>query len=420
MAKKAVTTNKIDIEETTVLPAASQSCRVEVFLLGKFDITVDGVSVLQYLPGASKSVHLLKFLILNRTRPVSIVDLTDAFWAEERIANPENALKTMISRTRASLAKADPALRNCIVAIKGAYCWNPDLPCNVDVEEFEQLCSSLMATPAFGDEQREAYFRLLSVYQGDLAPSSSGEEGMATRSLFLHNLYLKTVHRFIEHLKTAGDDEMVIHVCRIAIDIDAFDEGLNMELMGALKRLGRNNVALSQYNHVTELYYKYLGIEPSERMLNFYKELIKSDLAAKADIGTIRETLLQSEVLGGAFVCDFSIFRDIYQLQVRNLERSESEMYLVLITVENRMGETFEPFVLDAVMHDLMASLQATLRKGDSISRYSSSQFAVLLPMRSKNGRDVVFERIRKLFYKKHINSNIMLTFQLEAVRADD
>lgn len=392
---------------------------VEVYLLGKFDITVDGNSVLQYLPGASKSVQLIKYLILNRARPVPIVDLTGAFWTEDNIANPENALKTMVSRTRASLAKASPALQNCIITAKGAYRWNPEIRCEVDVEKFEALCNGLLANPEFGDEQRDGYFKMLSLYQGDLSPSSAGEEGMATRSIYLHNLYLKTVHRFIEHLKGAGDDEMIIHVCRIAIDIDAFDEALNLELMAALKRLGRNNIALTQYNHVTEMYYKYLGVEPSERMLSFYKELIKSDLAAKADIGTIRESLVQDEVPGGAFVCDFSIFKDIYQLQVRNLERSDSEMFLALITVENRVGEYFEPFVLDAIMQDLLAALQITLRKGDSISRYSSSQFAILLPMTSKANRDAVFERIRKLFYKKHVESHIVLTFQLEAVRTN-
>lgn len=391
---------------------------VEVYLLGKFDITLDGSSVLQYLPGASKSVQLLKFLVLNRARPVTIADLTAAFWTEDRIANPENALKTMISRTRASLAKASPLLKDCIVATKGAYRWNPEIQCEVDVEKFETLCNKLLASPDFDNERREEYFKMLSLYQGDLAPSTSGEEGMTTRSIYLHNLYLKTVHRFIGHLKDVQDDEMIIHVCRIAIDIDAFDEGLNMELMAALKRLGRNNIALTQYNHVTEMYYKYLGVEPSERMLNFYKELIKSDLATKADIGTIRENLVRDEVPGGAFVCDFSIFKDIYQLQLRNLERTGSEMFLVLITVENRLNDYFEPFVLDAIMQDLMSSLKHSLRKGDSVSRYSSSQYAILLPMTSRANRDAIFERIKKLFYKKHVESHIMLTFQIEAVRS--
>ncbi|MDL2233801.1 winged helix-turn-helix domain-containing protein [Ruminococcaceae bacterium OttesenSCG-928-L11] len=392
---------------------------IDVVMLGKFDIIADGQSILSYIGNSSKSLMLLKYLILNSGKPVTVSTLVDVFWSEaEKSTNPENALKTMVSRIRSSLLKASPVFKNCIISEKKSYMWNPDIPCNVDVATFEDLCDQVEAQEELTDEVREQYISILNIYSGDLSYNTAEEEEwVVSRSMYLHHRYLQNVYRFIDLLEESGDNEMIIQVCRIALDIDTFDEKLNLELMQALKDSGQNNAALMQYRHVTSAYYKYLGIEPSEAILSFYKSLIKADLSAETDIQTILSDLVKKEDIdNGAFICDYSIFRDIYQLQLRNLERQENKMFLALLTVESTVEDRIEPLILDAIMRRLMEILKECLRKGDTISRYSSSQYAILLPMMTYSNGYIVINRVKKMFYKTYTDNTTRLIFQFGSI----
>ena len=230
---------------------------IYVTMLGRFDILVEGNSALSYLNNSSKSILLLKYFLLNRNKPIAVADLIGIFWSEpDKSTNPESALKTMISRIRSSLAKASPLLKNCILSEKKSYMWNPDVDCTIDAFLFEELYKELQEESGFDEDIRGKYIQVLNLYGGDLAYSSVDEDWIVSRSMYLHHLYLRTVYRFIELLKTEHDYEMIIHVCRIALDIDTFDETLNLELMNALKQGGQNSAALMQYRHITSAYYK--------------------------------------------------------------------------------------------------------------------------------------------------------------------
>lgn len=396
---------------------------VQVKMLGSFDLIVDGVSAIPFIGYSSKGNMLIKYLILNRDRTISVSELIDIFWSEpEKSINPENALKTMISRIRANAAKASPKLKNCILSEKRSYMWNPELYCEVDVYEFETLCHKLAGVPLLDEGSHSEFLRVMRMYRGDLASPASEESWIVSQSLYLHQLYLETIFRFIEFLKQENDYESIIYVCRIALDIDPLDEALNLELMSALKEDGQNNVALMQYQYVSSTYNKLLGIEPSDKLKSFYSNLIKSDMAAEADIGTIRKKLLDSHVEEqGAFVCDYSIFfKDIYQLQLRNLDRHENEIYLSLLTVTQSLDEPINPFVLESIMASLLAILRTSLRKGDVISRYSTTQFALLLTMANSEDKNIVIERIKKSFYAKYPDNTTRLTFQFGNVDLKD
>lgn len=387
---------------------------IYVTMLGRFDIFVDGNSALTYLSNSSKSTLLLKFFLLNSGKSIMISDLIDMFWSEpEKSVNPESALKTMVSRIRFSLAKVSPLLKNCILSEKKSYMWNPNVRCTVDVFRFEELYTELQEEKNFDETVREKYIQLLKLYGGDLSYSTSDEEWIVGRSMYLHHLYLKTVYKFINLLKTEQDYETIIHVCRIALDIDTFDEQLNLELMNALREGGQTGAALMQYRHVTSAYYKYLGVEPSEKILSFCKDLIRADLQTEADINSIRQDLKNvNDTDNGAFICDYSIFKDIYQLQLRSLERQHNKMFLALITVSRSLNESLEPLLLDGIMRELLIILQKCLRKGDTIARYSPTQYAILLPMVNYSSGHIVINRVRKMFYKKYSDNNYKISFQ--------
>lgn len=392
---------------------------IYVTMLGSFDIFVDGKSMHRYFGHSAKGIQLLKYLLMNKERPLSVADLVDTIWADPDKINPEGALKTMVSRLRANLAEASPRLENCIVSEKGYYQWNPEITCEIDVVEFQALCKKLEKATQLDPQTRSDYMRVLELYTGDMDYGTS-EEWIVTRSMYLHHMYMRTVYRFIEMLKGQRDYETVIHVCRVALGIDTFDEYLNMELMKALFIMGHKTTAISQYQFITDAYYKYLGVEPSEGIRDLYKSLIQSDRAAEGDLALLREELKKDEEEGGAFVCDYSIFRDIYQFQRRNKERQENKMFLALVRVKHAKNEEIPPEELDEVMGSLLEILRTSLRKGDTVSRYSSTQYALLLPMLSKANGALIIDRVKEEFYSKYSKSKYLLDFEFDIAAYPD
>lgn len=387
--------------------------KIYIYMLGGFEIIVNNTKVIEQLGNSKKRVTLLEYLLLNKDKPAYNYALIDILWGDEEGANPESALKTLVSRLRSGLAEYSSALGNCILTDKGSYRWNPALDCEIDVYEFEHLCGVLAEVSEFTPAVKEKFMRVITLYKGDLLPNSSLQDWVVSRSIYLHNVYLKTIHRFIAFLKAENDLETVVEVCRAALDVDIFDETLHLELMSALVKSGRNNAALVQYKCATNLYYKHLGVEPSEKLIDFYKELIKADLAAETDINTIRKELEDSADTSGAFVCDYSIFKDIYKLQLRNLERLGCPIFIALVTMDNYLSMDSDPLELEKIMNDLLDTLQAVLRKGDTVARYSSTQYALILPNLTAENGNIVLDRIRWSFYKKYVNSSVRLTFQL-------
>ncbi len=390
---------------------------ITVHLFRNFSILYRGREVVSLLAKSSKSISVLKYLILNQDRPVPVSDLVEVFWNDEGGANPENALKTLISRMRKAISHEAPELWNCIVTEQGTYQWKPSLPCDVDVFAFENLCLGLLSDVISAPERRDAFLRAIYLYRGNLDVPFVTDEWLRGRGMYYQELYLKTVARFVVLLKEERDYETIINICRTALNIESFDETLNLELMYALKETSQNNAALIHYRYSTDMYYKYLGIDPSDKMLEFYKQLIKADLGAKDNMAVIRDRLVQQKPDGKAFVCDYSIFKDIYQLQLRNVERWGVQMFLALIMVEHAdQGGEFNPFVLDRIMQDLMEILISCLRKGDIITRYSSSQFAVLLQMTAQTDGEIVIDRIRRQFYATNTHPYTKLIFQIDPV----
>lgn len=74
---------------------------------------------------------------------------------------------------------------------------------------------------------------MLRLYTGNLLQGNE-EEWVVNRSVTLHTAYLKLVYQYLNLLKEQELYEEIINVCRTALDVDAFDETLHLQLMNAL------------------------------------------------------------------------------------------------------------------------------------------------------------------------------------------
>jgi DNA-binding SARP family transcriptional activator len=382
---------------------------LEINVFSELNILLDGVDVVEPIRASKRKMALLEYLILNNQRPVSVARLAEVIWGEDDEINVENALKTLVSRLRKDFE--DSGLAGAIVTVPGGYMWNPDQPTQIDAFRMEEIAEAVSNVQSLKPYVIDQFEEFLTLYTGDLLPNSTLDKWIAPKSFYYHDLYLKTVHKYIELLNKEEEYGEIIRVCKIALDIDPFDSMINLELMSALLKTGKNREALEQYQNTTNLQYTHLGLKPSDEILNFYKELIKGEKSSEAEIEEICKELRKGTPDPGAFVCEYAIFKDVYHLQMRNLKRAGTAMFLALVDVRRMDNRQMEALEIKQVMARTLDVMRESLRQGDTISRYSPLQYVVLLPSVTSavTGRTVI-ERVKRLFYSNSKNAKYIFS----------
>ena len=384
---------------------------VRIQMMGNFLIYINEQRVENPVSKSRKGAALIALLVLNEGRKVPNQRLLRSLWSENKVTNPENALKTLVSRTRTTLNQMSQGLGSCIVSDRGAYHWEnlPDM--KVDVLELSDVFAALRIERD-KDVLRTLYKRMLELYVGDLYQTGDmvGEQAYAQQ---MHNQYLTSVYDYIDLLRSTEEYNEISSVCRTALEVDNFDDRLHIELMKAMVNLDRASDALAQYKHATNLTYRFLGAEPSEEMKAFYRQLNRSRKTLKFNLDVIRNQLQESSQERGAFVCEYAMFREIYNLQMRNLERLGASMFLGIIMVGDTNDQSLDSIRQDNVMSGLMDICKENLRKGDIVTHFAPTIVALLLPTVNYETGHMVMERLRQLFYKRYPNSDIPFHYRL-------
>ena len=389
--------------------------KIEVFMLGRFMILVDGTDIIPELGNSKKKLALLQYLLLHQDTTISNSNLFESIWPGEYNSNPESSLKTLVSRLRQNLKEL--GADKLIVTKQGSYKWNSALEAEVDTITFEKLCQKASTIQDLTPETESLFDQLISIYQGDLLSGFDTESWIVPKSMYFHNLYLTTLYLYIDLLEGDGRYSDIMHVARRGLEADQFDSKLNLSLMTALLELGMKNDAMSHYNYTVNLHYTQLGITPSTEILSFYKDLVRVENDSTASLDIICRDLQQDMGEQTAFVCDYSIFKDIYKLNMRNMERLNITIFLGLISVLPIDNSSEQDLLrLNKVMEDLISTLKYNLRKGDVISRYGPSQIAVLLPAMNQHAGSIAMERVKKAFYSKHSIPDFTISYKIKPI----
>ena len=154
--------------------------RIQIQMLGRFAILVNGVDIAPKLSKSRKGLSLLQYLILQEGVSVPNQQLYEVLWPSEESSNPESALKTLVSRMRTILLRQSETLSRCIVTDRGSYKFNMGLDIEVDLYEFRKLSATLLRKQDVAPEDAPMYDRIIKLYRGDLLAESSVQENWAT------------------------------------------------------------------------------------------------------------------------------------------------------------------------------------------------------------------------------------------------
>ena len=385
-----------------------------ITMLGEFTISYKNKRIYDQSNRSKKPWNLLEYLVVNREHAISQDELVNLLWDDEDSENPSGALKVLLHRVRKSLEPVMPDTgEELIILKKGEYSWNQDIVVNVDADEFEQLCK-LAGDDSLGyAEKIELYNRALNLYKGDFLPRNT-EGWVIPIASYYHRLYLQAVRAVIGLYYEEQKYEEIVNLCRKALTIEKTDEALYFDLINALYKSGRQSEALLEYSESTDMFYRKFGISPSKELKSLYKTIIKTTKSLETDLGTIKEDLCEKGEAAGAFFCEYEIFKDVYQLEARACARSGDSIYLCLITLSSTTEEEPSVKTMNRAMEDLMAAINDTLRKGDVFSRYSISQYVILLPTTTFENVEMIMKRISSAFYRRYMKKDIGLQYKLQ------
>jgi DNA-binding SARP family transcriptional activator len=390
-----------------------------IYTLGKFEIYVKGKDIVKFLENSKKKIILIQYLIVNMDRDISTQELYDVLWPGGENTNPENALKTLVSRLRVNLSQL--GLEKAIVTKRRLYKWNPALGARIDLYEFSDLCAATADAFKLNISTEKKSEQILLLSRGELLSSAGHDAWASKKRMECRRLYMDAVNRYIGLLNDENRYEDTMRVAKDALEIDAFDSNLNLHLMTAYLKLGKKKEALAQYNYATGNGGGPLRGMPTDEMLEFYKRMLINDYKSSEDIHAIvRELCLSEKDDAGAYVCDYVVFKDIYKLNAKNLRRLGTAIYLALINLDTAAEEEPSVFITEKTMRLLIDILKNGLRKGDTIARYAINQIAVLLPGVTHETGAQTLERIKGEFYGTCACPGFIMKYKILPVLPDN
>ena len=246
---------------------------VRVSMLGGFRIQSGVQQVSESRNRARLLWNLLEYLVAFRHRDVPQEELIGVLWQDDEIDNPSGALKNLVYRIRTVLSSQGiPQAKKMILCRRGAYSWNNGLPTVVDVEEFERLVQKADGESDRPREQLTLYLEAISLYKGDFLPKSASEEWVTPLSTYYRGLYVKCVEQTARLLTDAGRYQEIVDIAQQALVIDQFEEGFHAVLLRALTAMEAYPRAMAHYERVNRLFYRELGVKPSEDLQQLYQD----------------------------------------------------------------------------------------------------------------------------------------------------
>ena len=384
--------------------------RLQISMLGGFSLSYPDGTAIDYQSNRSNKLWMvLAYLLTHRGKQITQDELIDILWPDEEIDNPVNTLKTMRHRLCGMLdALGGIPGKEMIRYNHGIYAWSEEVDCVLDIDQFSTYCA--LADQEQDDSQKISYYlNALEYYNGDFLPKLSSEMWVMSAHAYYHAEYLRVVKKCIALLRTENRYYEIITVCQKAVTIEPYDEDLHRELIDALVRTGAKQSALNHYEKVKELFYHEFGINLSEDLVELYKQIIDETNDAQMDLSFIASRL-QEELAPGAFYCEYALFKEIYRLMTRMMERNGQSVYLCLVSVTEKNGKHIvNTKKQNEAVGRLRTAIQFSLRRGDVFTRYSVSQYLILLSSINYENTEMVLRRITDNFKRDNPNLAVKL-----------
>ncbi len=235
---------------TRLDPSGAPLPMLEVQLLGRFAVRVDGVELVSERWPSLRAAHLVQLLSLQPRRRLTRDQVVDALWPRLEPEAGSANLRKALHHARQALGRHD-----ALVMQTGEVLLWPGRDVVIDIEDFERD-----ATAALARRDAAACAEAARTYGGDLLPGSRYEAWSESMRERLHS-------RHLELLRVAGQWDKVAR-------LEPTDEPAHRALMQRELEAGNRAAALRWYAHLREALQESLGVAPDRQTDALYERCV--------------------------------------------------------------------------------------------------------------------------------------------------
>ena len=368
---------------------------IVVHTFGEFSISYGNKSLSEKTIRSKKVKILLAYLLSFRKKEITQLELIDALWRDDESDNPVSALKTLMHRTRTALSEL--GINGGIQLIKnanGTYYWNNDVDTIIDTECFDEYYKIINSSDVDNDKKLEISLKAISMYKGSYLCNFASEYWVMTVSTYYNTLYSDIIKTATQLLYKKNDYLKIVDICTNAISINPYDEPVYYDLIDSLYESGNSQAALEQYRKAEKFFYSNFGVSLSDRFSELFKKISNTKNNLEFNLDIIEEDLTEKDKAEGAYLCDYEFFRQQFQLEKRASQRKKTPLQICLVSITDTNGNIPPQQIMNTCMQQIEDSIRYSLRTNDIFSRYSVSQYIIMLVNTTFENAGIVIDRI--------------------------
>lgn len=266
-------------------PKTDSPDSVEVRLLGAIEAWRDGRQI--DLKG-SKQRTLLTALALEANHVVPDDRLIDLLWPDEPPDTANEVLRVHVSKLRRAMEPCDSegevALRGIVVRRSSGY--KLSIPADhVDLSRCRQLVAEARQLTDMGDDEGALHLleEALALWRGDPLPELGNEPFAVGERSQMEKLRLETQEQRFEASLRLGRHTAVIGELEQLAARHPLRERLQVQLILALYRCGRQAEASDVYHRTRQRLSDDLGMEPGPELQARFRDILNQDPSASPE-----------------------------------------------------------------------------------------------------------------------------------------
>jgi DNA-binding SARP family transcriptional activator len=238
-------------------------------MLGRFVMSIQNVALKL---SASRSLSLLKYLMLNHKQNIPREVLMDVFWPDTEPETARNNLNVALHAVRRALRGVIDL--PIIVYRDGAYSLAPEIQVWLDVEEFEQLVRAGQRLESRNQSAAVSeYESAISLYQGDFLQENPYEGWTVLTRESLRMAYLNTLDSLSRIYFSQERYAACIMACQRILERDRCREDAHCLLMRCYSRQGQDHMALRQYQACVVALQLDLDVSPAPATTRLFQQI---------------------------------------------------------------------------------------------------------------------------------------------------
>jgi DNA-binding SARP family transcriptional activator len=262
-------------------PAVQPTLQVRFF--GHFQMLCDGETM--PLGRNGKALTILKYLLANRTRPVSQDHLMGWLWPESNLKKARWSLNSAIHGLRKLLSGCPSTVSmNYVYLEDGYYRLSPSVRVTTDVDDFDRHheWGRRLEKDRRMREAAIEYEKAIELYRGDYLVEDLYEDWTMVERERLANAYIDILGRLAIHYMEVEQHQESIRACYRVLEKDRCHEDSYRLLMQCYARLGLRARALHQYRMCEQILGQEYGTSPSPETRSLYLKLLRDESGVRA------------------------------------------------------------------------------------------------------------------------------------------